>query len=247
MEVDPSESEMIKMSRTLKKRFLLSLCALLLTSALFVVSTVAWITQLFEEDLVAEFGKVDVDIDVYFYDTATSTRTEAQAVIVDDMGNSDPGDDVTKPGVYLVNITENSNIIFADDFRVHIQILSSVPTYFRVRIIEQLTIIYTNYLGVDTEISIINDQYMAFNYTMTNWYDNRTLDNYMYYTVPVERIDALTPLEVNLIASAPVGGFDTYSPGYSLQIAFSIEAVQADGGPENVWGLPTTPWDDTAW
>ena len=37
--------------------------------------------------------------------------------------------------------------------------------------------------------------------------------------------------------------FGEYPPGYSLQIAFSIEAVQSDGGPLNVWGLQNPPWD----
>lgn len=233
---------MIKTSRTLKKRFILSLCALLLTSALFVISTVAWITQLFEEQMAAEFGKVEVDIDVFFYEDSTSTRTEAQEVVIDDMDTPETADDVTKPGVYLINITENTNARFFDDFRVHIEILSSVNTYFRVRIIEQLTLTYTNYLGVVTELSIINNEYMPFEYSTTNWYDNRSIDGYLYYQLPVKRTSESVPLQLDLIASAPAGGFSTYSPGYSLQIAFSIEAIQSSGGPQNVWGLPTPPW-----
>ena len=228
--------------KKLQNRFVGALVLLVFSSLLFIGSTVAWLTQLLSEDVTVEIGQVVVDIDVFFYDDGTSVRTEAQEVVIDDMGTPETTDDVTKPGVYLVNITENTSTHFFDDFRVHIEIYSSVNTYFRVRIIEQLTLTYVNYLGVVTELSVINNEYMPFNYTTTNWYDNRSIDGYMYYQLPVQRVSESVPLQLDLIGSAPVGGFSTYSPGYSLQIAFSIEAVQASGGPENVWELSTPPW-----
>lgn len=229
--------------KKLQHRFFGALVLLVFSSLLFIGSTVAWLTQLLSDDVTVEIGQVIVDIDVFFYDNSTSTRTEAQEVVIDNMGTPEnPDDDVTKPGVYLVNITENTSAYFFDDFRVHIEIHSNVDTYFRVQIIEQLTLTYVNYLGVVTELSVINNEYMPFNYTATNWYDNRAIDGYMYYKVPVQRVSESVPLQLDLIGSAPVGGFSTYSPGYSLQIAFSIEAVQASGGPVNVWGLSTPPW-----
>jgi hypothetical protein len=59
----------------------------------------------------------------------------------------------------------------------------------------------------------------------------------------VKRIDETTPQVIPLVDSYYVGqSFDTRSPGYSLQMAFAIEAVQAEGGPENVWDQSTPPW-----
>ncbi len=89
---------------------------------------------------------------------------------------------------------------------------------------------------------------MPFKYNATNWYDNRTNDNYMYYKIPVERINETTPTELPLISEYfSTQDYETSSPGYSLQIAFSIEAVQIDGGPEEVWDKTTKPWDGLSW
>ena len=97
-------------------------------------------------------------------------------------------------------------------------------------------------------MSILFDGYMPFKYNATNWYDNRTNDNYMYYKIPVERINETTPTELPLISEYfSTQDYETSSPGYSLQIAFSIEAVQIDGGPEEVWDKTTKPWDGLSW
>jgi hypothetical protein len=223
---------------TLRKRFLLSLILLAFSASLFVGSTISWITQLIQDHVDLEVGLVDVNISVFFVDVDNHENPASEVQVA-------PG--VTKPGVYLINIVENGPLISDkfDDFRVHIEILSNVDTYFRVKIYEQLTLTYINYEGNATELSVINPNYMPFNYATTNWYDNRTIDNYIYYRLPVQRNIDLTPLVLDLIATAPVGGFSVYSPGYSLQIAFSIEAVQATGGPANVWNLTVPPWGST--
>mgnify|MGYP001362386217 CR=1 FL=1 len=150
---------------------------------------------------------------------------------------------VTKPGVYYINVVSGGNDFFFEDFRLIIDVYSNVDTYMRIKIYEQLTLIYTDYQGDVTELSILFDGHMPFNYDLNNWYDNRTYDNYIYYTTAVQRVNETTALEIGLIDSYFVGeSFNTYAPGYSLQIGFSIEAVQSDGGPENVWDLPTPPW-----
>ena len=177
--------------------------------------------------------------------TPTSNSLIVEETISDETaGNSITLDKVmTKSGVYFINIVAGTNDFFFEDFRIYLDIYSSIPTYFRVKIYEQLTLIYTDYQGQKKELSILSNEYMPFNYETTNWYDNRTLDNYIYYKLPVERVNASTPLEIDLISSYFTGQqFSVYSPGYSLQIAFSIEAVQSDGGPENVWGLSNKPW-----
>jgi hypothetical protein len=185
-------------------------------------------------------GMVDVDIDVYFDDPINGI-TAAGEVVINPNDPEDPEDDITKPGVFLVNITENSSPIAFDDFRVKINVKSSVSTYFRVRIIEQLTMIYVDHLGVQTELSIVNSTYMPFSFETVNWYDRRASDGYIYYMLPVLRQSETEATVIDLIATPP-SEFSTYPPGYSLQVAFSIEAVQAEGGPENVWNLATAPW-----
>jgi len=220
----------------IKKRLFLSFVLLSFALSLFVVTTISWIKIWLQETETYEVGNVDVNINVFFFDGVTTTPGAEVEIAVG----------VTKPGCYLVNLVDNSNVYFFEDFRVQVQVLSNVNTYFRVKIYEQLTYTYTSYEGVVTELTVINPNYMPFNYSTTNWYDNRLIDNYIYYTIPVQRTSESVPLILDLVASAPVGGFATYSPGYSLQIAFSIEAVQADGGPVNVWDLTTPPWG-SAW
>ena len=153
---------------------------------------------------------------------------------------------VPKTGVYLINIVSSASSNYFEDFRLSVNVLSNVDTYLRVKIYEQLTLTYTNFEGIVTELSILHDEYMPFNYDTTNWYDNREIDNYIYYKFPVKRIDASNALVVGIISSYFSGqSFSNYPPGYSLQIAFSIEAIQAISGPENVWKLATPPWGGT--
>lgn len=181
--------------------------------------------------------------------TVTGTPTANSLVVEESLTDESAGASITlsnvitKPGVYFINIVSGANDYFFEDFRLFIDVYSNIDTYIRVKIYEQLTLIYTDYQGNVTELSILYDGTMPFNYDTTNWYDNRTFDNYLYYTLPVQRVNETTALEIGLIASYFTGqSFNLYSPGYSLQIAFSIEAVQSDGGPENVWDLATPPW-----
>ncbi|MDY0024102.1 MAG: hypothetical protein RBR66_04135 [Candidatus Izemoplasmatales bacterium] len=68
-------------------------------------------------------------------------------------------------------------------------------------------------------------------------YEMRHYD-YIYYQ---NQVDTLTTIP--FIIEFPSGeNFGTYPDGYSLQIGFTIEAVQALGGPEYVWDLPVPPW-----
>jgi hypothetical protein len=61
--------------------------------------------------------------------------------------------------------------------------------------------------------------------------------SYLYYT------QSLESETISLIDSYD-GDFVIYPTGYSLQIGFEVEAVQLQGGPENVWGLPVPVWDE---
>ncbi|MFA5007169.1 MAG: hypothetical protein WC509_06855 [Candidatus Izemoplasmatales bacterium] len=216
----------------LRKRFVLSLALLTVSMTLFVFTSWSWLTTLFQEDVDVEVGFVDVALDAYFWDG--STRIEAEEVEIDT--------GVYKPGVYLIDITSNTADNFFENFRLYFEVASNVDTYIRVKLYEQLTLTYVNYEGDITELSILSQGYMPFDYETTNWYDNRLVDNYQYYRLAVQRVDETTPYEIGLITAYELANFAVYSPGYSLQIAFSVEAVQAEGGPENVWGLSVPPW-----
>ncbi len=222
------------MMRELKKRMIVSILLLMITLLSFVFITYAWFTNRYDFSFQAEMGFVEVDIHVYF-DDGFGGEIPAEEIVVA------PSD--SKPGVYFVNVVSEANDFYFEDLRVYIDVKSNINTYFRVKIYEQLTLIYTDFQGKITELSIFTEDFMPFNYETSNWFDNRAFDNYLYYQLPVKRINETTPLEIGLITSYFAGQeFSKYSPGYSLQIAFSIEAVQSEGGPENVWDLQTPPW-----
>lgn len=62
--------------------------------------------------------------------------------------------------------------------------------------------------------------------------------NYIYYQ---SAVDTLTTIPL-VIGFPPTVNFGSYPNGYSLQVGIEVEAVQALGGPENVWNLATPPW-----
>ena len=220
------------LDKSLKRKTLFSLALLAFSLFLFVFSTYAWFTGKFEDIINVEVGFVQVDLDVYFDED--STRVEATEV--------ETLTDVYKNGVYYVNVVSAADPYYFNDLRLDLYVSSNVDTYFRVKIYEQLTLTIVNYDDSLTELSILIDGYMPFNYETTDWYDNRIYDDYIYYEVPVKRTSETEPTMISLIASAPPAGFSTYPPGYSLQLGFSVEAVQASGGPEHVWDLAEKPW-----
>lgn len=175
---------------------------------------------------------------------SSTSLTVEETFTLESAGASITIDEVTtKPGVYYINIVSSGNDSYFENFRLMIDIYSTIDTYFRVKIYEQLSLSYTDYNNEENELSVLFDGYMPFDYSSSNWYDNRTLDNYLYYQVAEQRIDDTTPTSVSLISSYfSDQDFSTYPVGYSLQIAFSIEAVQIYGGPEQVWDLATPPW-----
>ncbi len=278
-----------------------------LTISSFVFITYAWFTTKLEQNLDYDtnMGLVDVGINVYFHD-GTSFIKNADFVEIA------PG--VYKTGVYYIDIDSADADEFIENLRVDIQVNSNIPTYIRVKIHKQLTLIYTDFQGNISELSIyINDkveQEFQLNYDLENWFidsyslayyhdaSNNIRDyagNLVYqYVSPGIYTDPATQTEgyylttagdvidddENLVIRAEIlfdtqdeaigfrqrnfnyiyydsivstqttiplileylGVFGTYPDGYSLQIAFEVEAVQALGGPENVWGLATPPW-----
>ena len=222
------------MKKSKKYLFAAALSLFIILSSVAIISiTFPWFTQ--EEVITYQgnMGFVDADIDVYF-DDGLGGRIEAEEVEISEF--------ISKPGVYRINITSPTAEYFIEDFRIDVIINSNIDTYFRVKIYEQLTFIYDNE-GEINELAVYYEEGVDLNYDFNHWYDHRIFDNYLYYENKVTRIDETTPQVITLVGSYYTGqSFNTRGPGYSLQMAFAIEAVQADGGPENVWNLETPPW-----
>ncbi|MBU0997026.1 MAG: hypothetical protein KKE16_03165 [Firmicutes bacterium] len=219
--------------KAMKKRLIVGLAMLIFSLSVFAFATYAWFTYVTTDSFFGTVGFVDVESHVYFDDGLGGEDVATEVEIADG---------VFKTGVYFVNIVSNGDDYFFEDFRLSINVLSNVNTYIRIRIFEQVTLTYVNYLGIITELTVLIEDYLPFDYETTNWYDNRDEDGYFYYTIPVQRVDESTPLVLDLISDYTLSGFSTYSPGYSLQITFSLEAVQATNGPQNNWALTTPPW-----
>lgn len=225
--------------KSLKRKMLFSLALLVFSLLLFVFSSYAWFTGKFEDLVNVEVGFVQVDMNVYFDDGVTTyPATEVEIA-----------EGVYKPGIYEVDIASPASFNYFENLRVYIEVSSNVDTYFRIKIYEQLTLTYLNLDDSITELSTLIDGYMPFDYQLTDleenliWYDNRIFDDYFYYMDPVIRNSESEPMEIGLITSFSSGSFGTYPIGYSLQIGFSVEAVQALDGPEQVWSLLETPWE----
>lgn len=225
------------MTRLVRKLIfaVLSIILLLVTTILIGVSF-AWFTDQETITYDGEMGFVEADIDVYF-DDGLGGRIEAEEVEISVL--------ISKEGVYRINITDQSTDFFIEDLRIDVIVSSNIDTYLRIKIYEQLTFIYDND-GETNELAVYYEEGVDLNYNLTSWYDNRIFDNYLYYQNTVKRINETTPQVISLVGSYYQGqSFDTRSPGYSLQMAFAIEGVQAEGGPENVWEQATPPWGGT--
>lgn len=220
--------------RELQKRLIVSFFVLIITTFVFVGTSFAWFTALLQDEFSGTFGFVEVDLDLYF-DNGSGGRIEAEEYVI--------VPSVTKPGVYNINIVDSNTPNHFEKLRMNVIVKSNIDTYLRVKIYEQLTLKYINFEGVETELSIIIEGVMPFKYELTDWYDNRIIDNYLYLKSKVKRVNETTPLTIGLITQYfPNQNFGNYSVGYSLQIAVSVEAVQYLYGPQNVWGLPQAPW-----
>lgn len=210
---------------------------------LLAISTVigAFLTSGNKRDDVFEIGEVKVEIIAYFERIdALGNVIETKISDIDYKLNEDQ----TKFGVVHINISNPNDIQYFDNFKVDINVKSSVDTYFRIAPYEQFTLRYENN-GVITEVALPRDTYEPFNYDTTSFFDNRLKDGFFYYKNTVKRIDESTPLTITFINRLPLNEhYPQYDPKYNLQIGFMIEAVQAHLGPQNNWGLLTPPWDD---
>ncbi|MFA6626950.1 MAG: hypothetical protein WCQ80_04060 [Bacilli bacterium] len=220
------------------------LIGLLIIIGLFLSTTVFFVTSFLTDiDIYSESVEIgDVRVIGLAYYENEDILTLADQI---SLGNSQ-----YKQGVYFVNISDNQSSKYIENLRIHIQDYSNVETYFRVKIIEQKTIKYTREIETEngvftvvTEVSKLMEEPTDLNFETSNWYDNRAVDGYFYYTQKSIRSSASEPMEHELISSYFSEQFYSAEPAnYSLQIGIIVEAVQAGEYVEENWGMETPPW-----
>jgi hypothetical protein len=241
----------------MKKFLLVSLLfSMLLTIFLLGFHVASFLSDL---DLISEdvtVGQVSVIGRAYY--EKNEELTELDYVYLGKDGNNQ---DDYKTGIYDINITDNSTDNFIENVRVYFNIYSKQNTYLRVKIHEQLTLTLTSYdpnnpdVPIKTELAINMDSPTDFNYIFNtntqnqldpehlNWYDNRLIDGYIYYKLPIMRNTDMTPKRIGLIKDYYNDlSYITQPLGYSLQLGITVEAVQGYGGPIENWGLSNPPW-----
>lgn len=178
------------------------------------------------------FGQVDVSSLIYF---------ENGTELIDPI-NVPTRDNQSKQGIYYVNISDLDNPYYINKLRVDFNIESTVETYFRVKIVDTLTIVYEKANGDIVEISVPSESTENINYQIdsNNWYHDQKSDWY-YYKNPVTKLTGL----IKFIESGLQ--YPVHRDEYQIQIAVIIEAVQADGGPLNNWFEPVKPWNKENW
>lgn len=220
--------------------------------SLAAVSIAGWLTNMNTSTDDVTIGQVNVEIVAYFeyYDEFNVLQQKTTDIeysyTVDGQGS------FTKFGIYRVNLSDTDDPQFIKNLRVNINVLSSVDSYMRIGVYEQLTLSYISG-GKSYEVAITQPTKMPFNYMDTvdpinpYFYDNRDNDGFFYYTNTVKRNPDTTPNTLTFVADFGSTEFNLYDSSYSLQLGFIIEAVQSIDGPVINWGLPTRPWDDGAW
>lgn len=225
----------------IKRKMIMHGVLLVLVLAILVSASLAYFTNIGTQNQVSLIGDVEVEAILYYEKSGvgcTNDMCPIEEVVVDEALN------ITKDGVYYINVTNPNSIQYIENFRIKFNIKSNVDTYLRIKVIENLTLISENIEGVRTEIPI-TDEPTIFNYDAINWSINEDdiFDDYYYYKTPVKRIDETTDLVVPFISSYFSGiNYNPLTGNYFIQIAIRVEAVQALNGPQIRWGLETPPW-----
>jgi len=236
----------------MKKRLLLTSVFLVVSFMMVASVSFAWFVSRETLDFQATAGFVDVELIAYYVDDQGEPIIDNEGNIIEaDEVEIEPG--VNKPGVYAINIVSSDYDNYFRNFRVAILIHSNVDTYVRIHVVEQLTITYVNAADVPVELSVLKDYAMPFNYNEADWYDRREEDGYLYLMDEGRRVSEDEPLFIPLIDTWPLMTPDEpgerlygdYPPGYSFQIGFEIDAVQASGGPQNNWDIISPFWGGT--
>lgn len=238
----------------MKKFFIVMLTVVLLS----VVGLTSYYINAFLTDLGSREGSVNVgEVKVI----ARAFREDSNHLLTE-LDYVDIGNGVKKKGIYDINIVDRNSPSYIENVRLYVDVHSKQETYIRLKIHEQLTLTRITIDSskphlpeIKTEISLLMEEPTDFNYIFNvnndnindsehlNWYDNRTVDGYIYYKLPVQRVSEGVPTRIGLIKSYYSDSRYVSQPsGYSLQLAITVEAVQIYGGPQNNWGLIEPPW-----
>lgn len=147
-----------------------------------------------------------------------------------------------KQGIYYVDISDIADPYYINKLRVNFQVESTIETYFRVKIVDTLTIVYDKANGDKVEISVPSETTENINYSIddTLWYYDETTDWYYY-------MDTVTIMDGSIIFIGPGLQYPVHRDEYQIQFSIIIEAVQAIGGPLKNWNEPVKPWNGEVW
>lgn len=143
----------------------------------------------------------------------------------------EPHNNITKEGIYFINLEDEDAFDYIDNIKVYIFIYSDVETYVRVKLLEQLTFIA--YDGIEYTIPKSNPIFEINSY---NWYKD---NDWLYYRFKEKHKNTKTPTIIELPLTYNI---DEFKDGYHLQLGIKVQAVQAIKGPQENWGFYEKPW-----
>ena len=236
-----------------KKSLIAMICVFLLTISCMVYASYSYLTDQDGEPMEFIVGDVEANLSIYFEDENGNKYTLGSTDVEIEYVGTSPNDEnkkFIKSGVIKVNISDRNDKLFAENFRVDLNINSNVPTYVRIAAYEQLTLTYQSG-GATREVAVVQTELTDFNYNFKStsnpdgkFYDNRSVDGFIYCTEQVQKNGDQT-LTIPLISDYYSDrSFGTRDKKYSLQIGFIVEAVQYLDGAQNNWGLEKAPWGE---
>lgn len=214
------------MKKQLKLSFIL-LVVVALASTIFVT---AYLYQILVINKEREVGQVDVDPNIYFVNELENEPGKYVEMI----------NETVKEKVYHVNIANYSDTYHINKLRIDFSINSNVETYFRVKIIDTLTLIYTNSRGQTVELSVPNE---GIEYTINSdlWYLDQNSGWYYFR----EKVTKDTNPKISFIEQGL--NYPLKSPQYKIQLGIKVESVQAHLGPDKNWGFEIKPGEKYPW
>lgn len=194
---------------------------LVLTTSIF---TYAYLTQKTDKEDVIPIGLVKVNSHIYFQNGNEKTNPQQVETISNHF----------KENVYHVNISNLNSLYHINKLRIDFNVESSIETYFRVKILDTLTLTRTKSDGTIEELAITFNE--PVNYQIgTNWYYHSD-DWYYYQNKVIKNNNNIIPFIIEGLE------YDLMQPQYNIQFAIVVEAVQSHLGPIHNWHLETKPW-----
>jgi rubredoxin len=204
--------------------------------SLLTLSISSYLLFFYEVEDTVEVGMVDSAVKVYFF--GQDPEENIYYVVENDQNES-----FEKTGVVRIGLSDPDDPQFVKNLRADVIVNSNVDTFIRIAPLEQLTLTYT-VNGITREIALTQDDYFRLNYNFDKFYDNRSVDGYLYFKYKIKKSSTVS-IVIPLIKEYFVDEeFFLYEDNYSLQFGFIIETVQAVDGPLNNWGQSKTPWGE---